>query len=908
MVELWELRYALNRLLFNRRRLGLLLVGPLLLISSISSIAVISSSAFLNALDGLQNETLYDVFLSYETPLAETELQLISEEIFSLDGVFHVEPFAMLKGATSSLSYAVCLIPESSAFWKSLEMDLRIEDLNGSNTVELVSCDSSPRISKGANLSVPLEYSDQGQYGVLHLTYPVVEYGLTRFSFEAISCDLAAAASGFQSEIPNLILVGKYETAFSEIAASLGEEKSPNSRRLFSGLGVELDSSLLTHHILSGSYPSYSNDIQTNITRIGYPYGSPNIFMNSDGAAANYRAIQNQLGIVMIVDSIPFFIAILFVVFFLNRELQHANLIERNLLKRKGISSIQTHRILLIESVIVTLISLVLGLALSSYILFIMDSLLQGWVIFFNTITIPMILVLFFFAFFFQLRIGVYRQAVREDIDDTQELPVLSEHQKLAIIFLIIGIYKIMIWIFDVSILTIRSELIGIIPSALTQFLQIWITIDYVLNFIAPSFLILSVAYLLSTARGSCFLSRISSRMYQSMSDIISAHHSSNIARLSAIAFCILIVTLYGAFVSSNVEGSISLINREISTSVGSDIRCLLDVNTPNSIVESVESIEGVESAVYIQEYTVTIDTWTQTVIAVDFAKWLSAAYWEESWFELKSDIWELLNGTIILERASAARVSANFGDEITLRKASSNTNTGLNLTVTGFFGPVPRIERYTSGEVCYVAEPTWSFISDEAVSCLNISPSNVYVLASLSPRYSRTDIIQELDQLAIAQVIDSIDRQFDIPLGSISRLVYQIVCFLFLLMISTLGISSLIMSILSNIEKDLIHMRRRGLSRNRIERFLLSELLPPFAFVAIGFPIGILASLGTNSHHWLGDTPALVQYQLSFGGYTLFLFALSAILILSSVVLSILLFLRGHIDRTVLKASANWQ
>jgi len=390
----------------------------------------------------------------------------------------------------------------------------------------------------------------------------------------------------------------------------------------------------------------------------------------------------------------------------------------------------------------------------------------------------------------------------------------------------------------------------------------------------------------------SRFLDYINRKVNGSLSPIAISHQRANIARFSTLAFCILIIVTYGTLISSSIDGLNSLAIRRAALQTGGDISCILELDTPDNITDMIEEIEGVNSASLQRVYEVTLGGWITTVVALDFEKWLNTAYWEEYWFDFPSDDMSnpsITNQTIILEKKLAALLELEIGDQIAIEPLGYYNNNSLTLNITGLFGPNPVYESYSSGGGYYNAEDTWSFVPIDLVSTLNVTPRMTSVVVSITDDSQYETIVQELLKLPVIKVQNRFEIDEFETIENTIRTSYQIMIYALVALMATLGIASLTASILSNLKKDIVYMRLRGISKGRIHVLLFSEILPIMLFSVVSIILGLLASNGINSHAIFPSTPSLVEYQFEIGSIFLALTTISLILVMLSLILPIL-------------------
>ncbi|MHA1882488.1 MAG: hypothetical protein ACTSUO_05530 [Candidatus Thorarchaeota archaeon] len=889
---MWEFGYVVDGLRFNRRRAGLLLVAPIIIAASVSSVLLVSSSAYAYGIDQIDKQVFHDFFLGFESPLTDTEMDDILIDLGQIDSLEYVEPYALITGTHDSTSYAFCYIPDNSSFWQNLDTSISESVLEQGMAIELLSEMSSPTFSVGSDFSTTHGYYKGDNYGILNLSYSIVAYRESDFLKESITNILGFSEQRMRPNPPETILICSYETSFQPILDFLGSEGIPDEHGFQSGVGAGFTESFLQSRVIEGSYWTFSSELKNNISSIAQSYGTSELFMNSDGVVLDYDALSRTITVLMLIDSIPLFVILFFISRSIVIELQDGSRKQDLLLKKKGFSKNQLKRIKLLEIVTVSLLSVPLGLLVSVLLLVYVDLSVANFYTSFQGFTPMLLLIAFLTSLFLQWRTSNPTLGSSNQNFDQTKFASIASHKNLMRLFLFIGLYKVAIWFLDISITEIRYASLNVLPTAITTFLNIWGTVDSILNVFAPICLILGITHLISTMTNSRFLNYISHKVNGSLSSIAISHQQVNMTRFSTLTFCILIIVTYGTLISSSMDGLDSLAIRRASLQTGGDINCILELDTPENITDIIEEIEGVNSASLQKTYTVALGGWITTVVALNFDEWLSAAYWEEYWFEFPSGDMSnpnFTNQSIILEKKLAAQLELEIGNQLTIEPIEYTNNNSLILNITGLFGPDPIYERSSSGGGYYDAEDTWSFVSFDLVSAMNVTPRMKSVVVSIIDDSQYETIVQELLKLPIVKVQNRFENNEFSSIENTIRMSYQIMIYALVAFMATVGISSLIASIISNLKKDIVYMRLRGISQTKIHILLFSEILPTMLFSAVSIFLGLLASIGINSHGLVPSSPALVEYQFGIGYIFLTLTTISLILVMLSLIIPIM-------------------
>jgi len=899
VVCVWEHTIVFSNLRHSPKRTGLLLVGPIILVASITSILLLSSSAYVNGINQIDEQVFHDFFLGFDSPLSDEQITNLLDDLNDVDYLVQAEPYAIIGASNNYGTYAICYFPDNSIFWQHVESSIENELLEEGMTVELIDESVSPVFSVDSNLSIIQGYYVGENYEILNLNYTVAGYGKSEYLRESITSTLGQATNQFVTETPKTILLSSYEKSFQPIVDFLESEGEPDERTLISGVGAGLSAQVLQSKILEGSYWSFSDEVKNTIGNMAPQYGVYSLLMNIDGAVQNFESLANRLNIIMLVDSIPLFVVVYLVSSSIITELSKAETKQNTSMRRKGIGGNQIRRIRFLEIITISFTAVLIGTLFSLGLLLLVGLLQESLYISFAGLT-P-ILLLFAFVASFLLQWKTDSQTLRKSVQEsaTTTSTFLGNHKKLMTIFLFIGIYKMSIWMFGISIAEIRYSSVGVFPPMIVGFLNIWSSIDLILNYIAPICLILGITYYISTMGSFGVIDRITRRVCGFLAPIALSHQRSNIRRISILTFCILIVISYGALVSANIDGITSLSIRKASSETGGDIRCLLDTNSSDNIINAIEGIDGVKSAALLRVYDVTLDDSIRTVVAMDLSKWLKSAYWEEDWFKVPSGVladMALSNQSIIIEKQLASTLGLDIGDQITMDAGYQYSGSTNTLNIVGLFGPEPLYIRDSSGGGFYDAEETWSIISHNLVNNLNATPRMIYAVVCIDNDWEYGDIIENLRELDLVDVTNRFEIQDFTDIETDVRISFQTMSYFSVAIMGTVGLSALTLSILTNLKKDIFAMHLRGVSKNRIRLLLLTEILPTLLFSVVGLILGILTSLGSNSDVIRSSSPSLIAYRLEIGLPSLILCAISFTLTVFALVIPVI---KNKIDST---------
>jgi ABC-type antimicrobial peptide transport system permease subunit len=171
------------------------------------------------------------------------------------------------------------------------------------------------------------------------------------------------------------------------------------------------------------------------------------------------------------------------------------------------------------------------------------------------------------------------------------------------------------------------------------------------------------------------------------------------------------------------------------------------------------------------------------------------------------------------------------------------------SFTVAGYFGPEPA-NLGGMGWAYWVAEPTWSYISQERLSELvpAVSPTG-YILVSLTSPVVNDAVVAAIEALNdVASVESSLDvlEEFntDVFLNSVVNMMQMGLLFAFLL--ASLGTAVVVYLTLRERRRSTALMSARGMTYMQTVRVLMAESLTMMGFsILIGLLVGFIVLYG---------------------------------------------------------------
>jgi ABC-type antimicrobial peptide transport system permease subunit len=419
---------------------------------------------------------------------------------------------------------------------------------------------------------------------------------------------------------------------------------------------------------------------------------------------------------------------------------------------------------------------------------------------------------------------------------------VKPSRQRWSWIALILGTYKIVIWLLGINLLTMTM---GPPPTSniiVLILLSIWIFLDvFILNYIGPLLFFWGLTKLL--IRGSIKFQELTARTAKFLGDLSSLatrNVQRNPARTASTAFLVALIIWYSFLATGAYASERDQKIRQIKFNVGADISVTLTTLTNASqTLSAIEGLPGVSSTVmeysfYGESSFVRLD-----LKAVNPEKWLATAFYEGEWFrgnDAKTAFQQMTtdNNTIILGKRIASRLNLRLNDEITLIFGDADTRA---LRVVGFFG-LQRSEEMSG--YSYVPEGVYYEVKDSV-------SARGKILVKLAPGADGKAVADQIREFetnnigAVYSVAEELQRwQSDVLLTA--TLNFQLLGVAFAVIAASIGTALVTLVSLKERSKEVSIMSVRGLSFKQLATMLLTENLAVVVFaLLLGTIVGLI-------------------------------------------------------------------
>ncbi|MFX1540186.1 MAG: ABC transporter permease [Promethearchaeota archaeon] len=446
-----------------------------------------------------------------------------------------------------------------------------------------------------------------------------------------------------------------------------------------------------------------------------------------------------------------------------------------------------------------------------------------------------------------------------------------SYPRMLAWTALILGCYKLVIWLLGINVSEILLDVIFTNPI-MASLVAYWVIFDAFITFWAPLLFLWGLTTIIIKGWPSFYryLERFISRILGELGGLASHNISRRPARTAAIIFITALLVGYGVQTIGILGTSQDLAIRDAYTQVGADLDVIVSLpENVSDLLPTIRSIEGVRGAAGQFTFTISRIEGNIDVRAINVSDWLGVAYWEQTWIlgvpaMVAFDALAANNDTIILEKIHAMLFNLNIGNQISVQFSPSGTY--YPLTIVGYMGPEPKLVQDPWGWGSqWQAEETWSYVPVELMEehSSEISSSTGHILVSLdSPAYNM-EVIQAIQALEDVVNVESAPTRIEeynanVLLSSTTNMMQLGVAFSFLL--ASIGTLVIIFLTLRERRTTTALMSARGMTYSQTVIILMAEILTMIVFaITIGFIVGVIIYYGLVSSGTVTYIPQLL-------------------------------------------------
>ncbi len=622
----------------------------------------------------------------------------------------------------------------------------------------------------------------------------------------------------------------------------------------------------------------------------------------------SFQGISFGLRLVFILISLPIF----FMAWYIGTTVSDVSFNSRRreigLLAIKGFSTSQVQHIFLIETILIGTVGSLLGVLLGFALVPLFAS--TGGALHFDlgvitpyTVIITVvfgILIAFLSTYASSKRAARLStvSALREYIPPDEDKPI---RRRLAWLALILGTYKIAVFISGVSVQALISGVYRSGNFILVLLGAVWLVIDQVLNYIGPLLFFWGFAKLF--IQGSLKFQELTVRASKFLGDI-GTLATKNVrrkpARAAAMAFLIALIVWYSVLVVGQLASERDFTTRQTYANVGADVVTNLgNVSQTQAVLNNIlANVSEVQDA--SPEYTLYTQTGSTTLRAVDPEEWLKTAYYEDEWFSGASvqDAFNAMKtnpNTIILDRGVAKNAELSVGDSVSL----VFENGTKALRVVGFFGHEPPSQPggFISSSGYY-----WSYVPVSFYVDNNLTSTNSRILVKLEGAANGTQVANSILSLdnrvsSVSSVADSLQKSQSSILTA-GALEVQELGIVFAVLAASVGTALISVVSMRERSREATILSVKGLSYKQLIIMFLTENLALVVFaVALGLSVGLISVYG-NIASSNAQTTALVTRHLVFPLDSSLLVVGCVTLIFAATILPIIIMSRKYVTQ----------
>jgi hypothetical protein len=410
-------------------------------------------------------------------------------------------------------------------------------------------------------------------------------------------------------------------------------------------------------------------------------------------------------------------------------------------------------------------------------------------------------------------------------------------YKKLRVwVALILGSYKIIIWIFQINLNQVLGEALRTGNFVLVIALSILLIIDAPLNIIGPFLFLYGTSKILSY-HGAFIHAKFISALKFFLKDLalISSKSISRVAsRNSVIIFVISLIIFYSFFNVINLSSQEDFNIRSAYLESEADIKVYFNdhILAENSL-DKIKAFQEVEYATLVYSFA--------NAYAVNPEEFVKVTFLEESLFKNGTPLElfkKLDENSIILDLSVAKHLNLKYGDQITLPLGYVSKK----FKIIGFYGKEFRFQFGNVQQV--VGSGTFkSFININAVKEFKtfFEPRILIKLKSLEYTDAVKEKIQEMQGVYLIVTFEEIYKQKRTGfLLTEEFLNFQTIISILLI---SLGIVSISIVNLFERSKIIVLQHIRGLDRKQLFKINLSSMI---GIIISALIIGIITSLAT--------------------------------------------------------------
>ncbi len=938
--------YPIKHVFRNWKLFTALLIGIALAATFFAAIGVKANLAAEQALNKQLSNVLTD--MEFNADLNSSNLAFAYQNITGIDGVKRVDMVARFSApiSLSSDNYSSSYYTQMASFPNTSRiydewLNKPFEGIAENQTYLIAGTDLANNVAIGDNITTWIQFPTPKYYNTttIYLNLTIVGFAeLTDNGYALVSGNnyalprtpISGNGQVFTSYRDDLMIVSwentlqkLWATTLDSSTVSVTFSITLDREKLISPWNVETS---------ANNVNTLADKMQNEILSNYHAHGYVNNMLGN--ALSNFRYNFSSTLMNFFLVSIPVF----FVAWYLGATVSDVSFNIRRreigLLSTKGLSSGQIQRMFLTEALVIGffggILGVIGGLILNQYYAgeLNLSNLFtsQMFNIEIMVVTVIFGVILALTSVFWSSRKAARLPAV-DTLRDYMPTEMNKPHRKiLPLIALILGSYKIIVFILGLNIQLLLSQLTF---SGGNFFLSLiygpLVLIDAALTYVGPFLFFWGITKLL--IRDSIKFQQLTSKISSLMGDLgalAAKNVRRNPVRLAAIAFLIALIIGYSVQVTGQIASQQDYTLRQVEAQVGADVTVNVVNATKGQLIldDIIANVSGIKNASIERSLTETLSQnyGSINIRTINPDNWSASAYYEQGWFsgtsvdqmlkELKAS-----NNTIILERSMAKQYDLKLYDEVGIDFQSCPRK----LRIIGFFGPEPTdyaglpIDIQSGpglGAPRYYYFQYWSYVPE---NLFNVSSpfSDVYIVESfstkilikLNPDFNGTEVANQIRSLEGNEIygVDSFDEQWRqseamdnlYTYSSLQVLDIQSLGLVFAVLSASVGTALIAIVSLKERSREATLMSVRGLSYRQLVWVFLTESMAIITFaVTLGVCVGLIIVYG-NITSANAFTSALVTQRLVYptnsiatiGTYIALIYAstIGAIMVMSS-------------------------
>ena len=837
---------VMKALLSNRRLLGVLLLLPLLVATTL----VLIEDTVTAATSPLLEESVEELpavisvqFSSAQNPHLPTieNLSPLVESVAALPQVSHVEP-VVTYGFTLSSEDWVCLgVRNDSVLWDDVQALTGRGGPHGNECVVAYTGSARARAGPGDELVLVLPFAQPSQGG------PIMPREIDVVGMGVWMGNTVVTAGGTDRSPPDVVVLLDLESFWSDILNNCAQgPPMPGGQSIIVQLFVSVNTSVLEQPVSTQALREAVLSLENQVLqRVPAPFQAQVVSPVED-AIKDVEAAVAATRTWALAQAVPVLVLIIVLVQALGDTLATSWSQELALLRIRGVERRGLGRAVVFEAIVLGCISGLAAACISRLIVAsqlgvplygdLLRSLLIGVIVGGVTSAVQGTVVI--------LRVPALRMTSTSRDEMVGQVVARrkgSQHTMVAWVFIALGLYKAAAWAAGVNVPQWAYS--GVWPVAVTLLRFLWLGIDMGVDVVCPVLLMVGLALLLAESGHLERIREWSGPIPRGLNRPTSPRRRrrNTTQRWVLVALFLIVGSISWTLLVTSSEGHYAL--DEVRYQVGSDMNIMVPYTSNSSrIAGAVEEIAGVRATTTVMSCVGTVGSRQTRILAVDPSEWPATAYYEARWFipSVTQAVTEGLseNESIVLERRVATMIHRGVGDRISVKIGGVT----VNLTIVGLFGPALQSRTGIGGLLAFRSpefgppppddssegqgtSQSFSLVSISLFRDLNITMPFSNILVRLDEQSQADNVTTMVEGLgeSICAVHTLKDQGLNVE--SLARVQTARLLFGGALVLSVFGTAGVVLLVLQDLRQDLELLSLRGMPIGTRQKLVLREI-----------------------------------------------------------------------------------